>query len=788
MAATSEDDEMKGLNDLEKEMESHEEDDDDEDDDDSSSSSSKSSTRSQGERRTSFSVPGGKGEECEGLMAGQYRMGKLIGRGGFGTVHKALNVNTGQIVAIKRFHAAKITKSKLAAVMAEADVLEKLNHSNVVKFIGYVKTQDFLHLVLEYVEEGALSDVLKDYGRFPENITALYTAQMLKGLAYLHEQRVIHRDIKGANVLLTKDGGIKLTDFGVAAVINESEKRFSVVGTPYWMAPEVIEVAGHSTKSDIWSVGSTVYQLIMGEPPHFDLQPLAAMYRIVKERRPPLPKPCSDELADFLSKCWNKEPSKRPSAKELLSHPWITNAVPPESKPEQVVLPPEELKTSLKTHNSVVIHRASVSSDQHSDREDDNEDDDGRGDTMYISSSYPCIESESEDENGEKIPRMPSSEQEMEEWEREGRRTARSSSTSGVPTTNLSSGNSKRKSGSSVRRMTAAMKSHSSDAEEMNRKREKAERERRERERRREEKMEKKEKKREEKIRLKESRESMRMQQKEKEDKALKKSFSKYTVDSEERPICQNGLACNSDDAEHFLKFRHTPLTTPPTAEKDKTIIFLSSSSDGFERLDKSDSDSARNSSEIKTSTPDKPYAAMWKKLEDALYDNGKLRSRNDELEQEVERVMGQRDDLLIQLAEMRSYTDEVLALANMVLSADHNGKKEKEAKLKKILQTLVDEKPKRTQSHEELLISVASELKANKKKKEKKVKKELQRVSILSRKGQSFKFRSMTSKSSTVGSIEKEIEKEKEKERKEVLKKSSDSDKLAARDRKSVV
>jgi hypothetical protein len=145
-----------------------------------------------------------------------------------------------------------------------------------------------------------------------------------------------------------------------------------------------------------------------------------------------------------------------------------------------------------------------------------------------------------QDENGEKIPRMPSSEQEMEEWEREGRRTARSSSTSGVPTTNLSSGNSKRKSGSSVRRMTAAMKSHSSDAEEMNRKREKAERERRERERRREEKMEKKEKKREEKIRLKESRESMRMQQKEKEDKALKKSFSKYTVDSEERPICQN--------------------------------------------------------------------------------------------------------------------------------------------------------------------------------------------------------------------------------------------------------
>jgi serine/threonine protein kinase len=273
-------------------------------------------------------------------------MGKLIGRGGFGTVHKALNVNTGQIVAIKRFHAAKITKSKLAAVMvrthpvragrwcvvwdqsqltpiarvrsltlcrqAEADVLEKLNHSNVVKFIGYVKTQDFLHLVLEYVEEGALSDVLKDYGRFPENITALYTAQMLKGLAYLHEQRVIHRDIKGCvkkkkhwhrsgssgrgsvsvrcSLLicrfvqskcaahkgrrhqidrLRRGGGHqrkrKAILGGGNAVLEcvplpffvlfiwHADRRFANTGLGIpLVAPEVIEVAGHSTKSDIW--------------------------------------------------------------------------------------------------------------------------------------------------------------------------------------------------------------------------------------------------------------------------------------------------------------------------------------------------------------------------------------------------------------------------------------------------------------------------------------------------------------------------------------------------------
>ncbi|KAL6047728.1 MAP kinase kinase, variant 2 [Balamuthia mandrillaris] len=257
---------------------------------------------------------------------GQFQLGKIIGRGGFGTVHKGLNLNTGNIVAIKRFRADKIAKTNLSLIMGEAEILKTLNHSNIVKFYGYVKTHHHLYFVMEYVEEGSLSRVINDFGNFPEKLAAVYIKQVLDGLAYLHSHNVVHRDIKGSNILITKEGTIKLADFGVSATVNESEKRFSVVGTPYWMAPEVIEISGHSLRSDIWSVGCLVVQLIRGEPPYFQQPAMAAMFRIVSDKHPPLPENISDDLADFLLKCWRKDPNHRPSAVELLEHPWIVNA------------------------------------------------------------------------------------------------------------------------------------------------------------------------------------------------------------------------------------------------------------------------------------------------------------------------------------------------------------------------------------------------------------------------------------------------------------------------------
>jgi serine/threonine protein kinase len=139
-----------------------------------------------------------------------------------------------------------------------------------------------------YCENGSLHSICKNFGKFPENLVALYMSQVLHGLLYLHEQGVIHRDIKGANILTTKEGLVKLADFGVATKQSGLDQS-SVVGTPYWMAPEVIELSGATTSSDIWSLGCTVIELIEGKPPYHKLQPMQALFRIVNDEHPPIP-------------------------------------------------------------------------------------------------------------------------------------------------------------------------------------------------------------------------------------------------------------------------------------------------------------------------------------------------------------------------------------------------------------------------------------------------------------------------------------------------------------------
>jgi serine/threonine protein kinase len=149
-------------------------------------------------------------------------------------------------------------------------------------------------------------------------------SQTLQGLVYLHEQGVIHRDIKGANILTTKDGTVKLADFGVATKSNVSE--YSVVGTPYWMAPEVIELSGATTASDIWSLGCTVIELLDGQPPYHNLQPMPALFKIVSDDHPPLPEGASPAVRDFLMQCFQKDPNLRVTAEKLLKHSWLANA------------------------------------------------------------------------------------------------------------------------------------------------------------------------------------------------------------------------------------------------------------------------------------------------------------------------------------------------------------------------------------------------------------------------------------------------------------------------------
>eukprot|EP00727_Mastigamoeba_balamuthi_P006836 m51a1_g2773 putative serine-threonine kinase (1186) ;mRNA; f:1026321-1030371 len=272
---------------------------------------------------------------------GTFILGSVIGKGGFGTVYQGLSIS-GSFVAIKQIGLAFLPKDQLSSIMArkpsgspkcrtggsgnaEIELLRSLEHENIVRYITYAKTKETLSIIMEYVENGSLLGIMKRFGKFPEPLVAIYIAQVLEGLNYLHEQGVVHRDIKGANILVTKEGNIKIADFGIAS---QRDDAIDVTGTPYWMAPEIIELSGASTKSDIWSVGCTVIELLTGQPPYFQLAPMPALFRIVQDECPPFPEGITAMCRDWLSWALKKDPNQRHSARKLLNHKWIKDNVP----------------------------------------------------------------------------------------------------------------------------------------------------------------------------------------------------------------------------------------------------------------------------------------------------------------------------------------------------------------------------------------------------------------------------------------------------------------------------
>ncbi|CAL1713540.1 unnamed protein product [Somion occarium] len=284
----------------------------------------------------STSSPRSKSSPSNKLL-NAYQLGDCLGKGAFGQVYRALNWATGETVAIKEIQLSNIPKSEIGQIMSEIDLLKNLIHPNIVKYKGFEKTREYLYIILEFCENGSLHNICKRFGKFPEQLVAVYISQVLEGLVYLHDQGVIHRDIKGANILTNKDGCVKLADFGVASSTAAGAVRDdAVVGSPYWMAPEVIEQSGATTASDIWSVGCTVIELLEGKPPYHFLDPMPALFRIVQDDNPPIPEGASPIVKDFLYHCFQKDCNLRISAKKLLKHPWMVSAR------KQMVQPPSQ--------------------------------------------------------------------------------------------------------------------------------------------------------------------------------------------------------------------------------------------------------------------------------------------------------------------------------------------------------------------------------------------------------------------------------------------------------------
>ncbi|XP_011085504.1 mitogen-activated protein kinase kinase kinase 5 [Sesamum indicum] len=271
----------------------------------------------------------------------QWKKGKLIGRGTFGSIYVASNRKTGALCALKEVEILP-DDSKSAESMKQLEqeikVLSHLKHPNIVQYYGSEIVGNKFYIYLEYVHPGSINKFIQDHcGAITESIVRNFTRHILCGLAYLHSQKTIHRDIKGANLLVDAYGVVKLADFGTSKHLNGQVANLSLKGSPHWLAPELLQSEMQKDTSidlalavDIWSLGCTIIEMMNGKPPWSEYEGAAALFKVLTET-PPIPETLSADGKDFLHCCFRRNPAERPTASKLLDHPFVNYSQQPDA-------------------------------------------------------------------------------------------------------------------------------------------------------------------------------------------------------------------------------------------------------------------------------------------------------------------------------------------------------------------------------------------------------------------------------------------------------------------------